>query len=36
VIKIRRGKELEDAFSKFKHKNMKALYKISFLDEHGI
>ncbi|EGR33486.1 ubiquitin protein ligase, putative [Ichthyophthirius multifiliis] len=36
VVKIRRGKEMEDAFQKFKHKNMKALYKISFLDEHGL
>ncbi|KAL4475212.1 hypothetical protein ABPG72_018869 [Tetrahymena utriculariae] len=34
-IFIQRGKELDDAFSKFHNKNMKALYKISFVDEHG-
>lgn len=34
-IIIKRGDELNEAFSKFHSKNMKALYKITFVDEHG-
>lgn len=26
---------MNDAFAKFHNKNMKALYKITFVDEHG-
>ena len=32
---IKRGKEIDDAYKKFRFKNMKSLYKISFIDEHG-
>lgn len=34
-IFIRRGDEFNEAFTKFHNKNMKSLYKITFVDEHG-